>query len=307
MKKFIKSSVVFILLLILGGELIIRVNHVMSDIPQREINEFGIQKYIPNQLGYWKGGEHQWLINRLGWPGQLPKSYNNLVTIIGDSFIENFMNPNECHQSVLLKQKVDDFNFIEAGRSGVSFIEAMEISKQLDSLNPEYHLIYVSKQDFIESVADIEPLNDITQVNLKANKIEYGVMKSPSLKKVLYNFKLLYYCYTNFSLQFPTSKNVEKQEKITKNNQFVKNRKEILQLVTYVKSNYKINNKVLIFHPKTEFKIIEICQNLGFKTMILNSDNDKSWTFKHDHHWTCYGHNRVAEQVASFLQNEVIH
>jgi len=239
MKKFIKSSVVFILLLILGGELIIRVNHVMSDIPQREINEFGIQKYIPNQLGYWKGGEHQWLINRLGWPGQLPKSYNNLVTIIGDSFIENFMNPNECHQSVLLKQKVDDFNFIEAGRSGVSFIEAMEISKQLDSLNPEYHLIYVSKQDFIESVADIEPLNDITQVNLKAN--------------------------------------------------------------------YKINNKVLIFHPKTEFKIIEICQNLGFKTMILNSDNDKSWTFKHDHHWTCYGHNRVAEQVASFLQNEVIH
>ena len=107
--------------------------HSVTDLPQRTIDEYGIQKYYANQSGYWKGGEHKWMFNELGWPGELPEDYDNLITVIGDSFIENFMNPNECHQSKLLKKGLNNHNFIEAARSGVSFIEAMEISKQFDS------------------------------------------------------------------------------------------------------------------------------------------------------------------------------
>lgn len=300
MKKFIKNLIIFLLFSLVVGELTVRLSHAISDLPQRRIDEFGIQKYYPNQSGYWLGGGHKWVINKLGWPGELPKSYDNLVTVIGDSYIENFMNPDICHQSVLLEERLSNFNFIEAARSGVSFIEAMEISKQLDTLQPKYNLIYVSSHDFFESVTTILPSADITQLNVEKNEIVYGQMKSPGLKKILYNWKLLYYFYNRFPLNF--SKNVAKPEIIEKEEGF-KFQKEIQNLLTFVKLNYTIGNKILVFHPNSEMEIIEMCKKAGFKVIILNSDNDESWTFEHDRHWTCYGHNQVATQVAYFLKN----
>ena len=301
MKKFIKNLIIFFLFALLVGEFIVRLTHAVTDLPKREIDEYGIQKYYPNQSGYWLGGEHKWVVNELGWPGELPESYDNLITIIGDSYIENFMNPNECHQSVYLKKRLDNFNFIEAARSGVSFIEAMEISKQFDSLNPKYNLIYVNDSDFYESVSSIQPAADITQLNVEIGEIVFGKMKSPGLKKVLYNWKLLYYFYNKFPLNF--SKSVDETEKEIKEDDF-KYRKEIQSLIDYTELNYNISNKILVFHPNSDSEIIEMCKNSGFKVIILNSENDKSWTFEHDRHWTCYGHEQVAYQVSSFIKNK---
>ena len=301
MKKFIKNLIIFFLFALLVGEFIVRLTHAVTDLPKREIDEYGIQKYYPNQSGYWLGGEHKWVVNELGWPGELPESYDNLITIIGDSYIENFMNPNECHQSVYLKKRLDNFNFIEAARSGVSFIEAMEISKQFDSLNPKYNLIYVNDSDFYESVSSIQPAADITQLNVEKGEIVFGKMKSPGLKKVLYNWKLLYYFYNKYPLNF--SKSVDETEKEITVDDF-KFRKEIQSLIDYTELNYKITNKILVFHPNSDSEIIEMCKNSGFKVIILNSENDKSWTFEHDRHWTCYGHEQVAHQVSSFIKNK---
>ena len=154
-----------------------RLRNSVSDIPQRKIDEFGIQKYYPNQTGFWRGGTHAWNINELGWPGTLPENYDNLISVIGDSFIENFMNPNECHQSVYLKNRLKKYNFIEAGRSGVSFIESMEISKQLVKFNPIDNLIYVKDNDFYQSLVEVAPADDITQFSLKKDSIIFGKMK----------------------------------------------------------------------------------------------------------------------------------
>ena len=302
MKKFIKNLILFFLFALLVGELIVRLTHAVTDLPKRKIDEYGIQKYYPNQSGYWLGGEHKWVVNELGWPGELPESYDNLITIIGDSYIENFMNSNECHQSVYLKKRLDNFNFIEAARSGVSFIEAMEISKQFNSLNPKYNLIYVNDSDFYESVSSIQPAADITQLNVEKGEIVFGKMKSPGLKKVLYNWKLLYYFYNKYPLNF--SKSVDETEKEITVDDF-KFRKEIQSLIDYTELNYKITNKILVFHPNSDSEIIEMCKNSGFKVIILNSENDKSWTFEHDRHWTCYGHKQVAFQVSNFIKNKL--
>ena len=290
------------MLVVLLGEIIIRSAHVMSDIPQRTIDEYGIQKYFPNQSGYWKGGGHKWLVNELGWPGELPDSYDNLITIIGDSFIENFMNPNECHQSKLLKERSNKYNFIEAARSGVSFIEAMEISKQLDSLNPKMQLIYVSDKDFRESVSSIKLLKDITQFNIESNKVVYGEMKASGAKKILYNWKLLYYFYSNFLVDFSFKKVSNKKEKPSIN--INSNIKDYSYLLNYVKANYSINDKVLVFHPNSKSEVIDACEKVGFNILILDSTKDRSWSFDHDSHWTCYGHGRVADQVSVFLNKK---
>ena len=308
MLRFFKNIILFIVVLFLIGELVIRFTHAVSDIPQRTIDESGIQKYYPNQTGYWLNGTHTWKVNKMGWPGELPNSYDNLITIIGDSFIENFMNPNDCHQSIILKQKLNNFNYIEAARSGVSLIEAFEISKQLDSLKPIRHLIYVNDSDFIESIKSIKNLMDITQVDLKKKKIIFGKMKSPGVKKILYNCKLAYYFYNRFPLNFSESKK-EKTIKTKKaNSKSLNNSLEIEALLLYIKNNYTIKDKTLVFHPNSNAELIELCKSKGFSNIYLDSSKDKkSWTFDYDHHWTCYGHEQVADQVAkSFMKNDLL-
>ncbi len=310
MIKFLKNIVVFLLITIIIGEVVVRMTHAVTDIPQRTIDDSGIQKYFPNQDGYWKGGDHQWVVNKLGWPGELPTSNDNLITIIGDSYIENFMNPNECHQSVFLKDNMNNYNFMEAGRSGVSLIEAMEISKQTDTLNPKHTLIYVNNNDFLESIYEVKPLSDITQVNLKDNSIIYGKMKAPGAKKVLYKWKLLYYFYNRFPLSGNNKKESKEEPKtipIKNLDSKAKHSDKILKLINYINTNYEIKNKTLVFHPNSNQMIIEMCKSASFNVIVLDSSNDKDWTFGYDTHWTCYGHERVAEQVSeSLLSNNTV-
>ncbi len=309
MLKFFKNIILFLLFAILVGEIVVRLTHVVSDIPQRKIDESGIQKYYPNQEGYWLGGEHKWIINEYGWPGILPKKYDNLICVLGDSFIENFMNPNECHQAIYLKENLPEYNFFEASRSGVSFIESFEIAKQLDSLKPIKSLIYVHDSDFYESVTTIDRMKDVTQLDLEKNEIIFGEMKSPGLKKILYNFKLAYYFYNrfpiNFSLAFKQKEQPKKYKKKnnSKENKWLKNKTSVQKLLKYIKENYNINDKILVFRTKSNKNLVDECIEMGFNTIFLDSTVDeKSWSFSYDHHWTCYGHGRVALQVSDSLK-----
>jgi hypothetical protein len=304
MIKFLKHIVVFFIITVIIGEVVVRATHAVTDIPQRTIDDSGIQKYFPNQSGYWKGGDHQWVVNELGWPGELPESYDNLITVIGDSYIENFMNPNECHQSVFLKENMADYNFMETARSGVSLIEAMEISKQTDTLSPKHTLIYVNDNDFLESIYEVKALSDITQLKLEDSSILHGKMKAPGAKKVLYTWKLLYYFYNRFPLNGNSKKEkTDLSEAKQKKESKTKYNSEVLKLVNYIKINYTINNKTLVFHPNSEPSIIKMCKNAGFNIIALDSSKDvNDWTFGYDSHWTCYGHKKVAEQVSNNLE-----
>ncbi|TYA71855.1 P-loop NTPase family protein [Seonamhaeicola marinus] len=309
MSNFFKNILFFLGFLILAGEIAVRLTYAVSDIPQRKIDEkTGIQKYFPNQEGYWKGGNHKWVINELGWPGELPESYDNLVSVIGDSFIENFMNPNECHQAIYLKQNLPNNNFIEASRSGVSLIEAFEISKQLDSLKPLKHLIYVHDSDFYESITTVNRMKDVTQLDVENKSIVYGEMKSPGFKKILYNFKLAYYFYNRFplnlSFSFKKKEEHKKSEgKKPKKSKWQLNKTKVNALLEYIKEYYNINDKVLVFRTKSNKKLVSQCIEAGFNVIHLDSTvDDKDWSFSYDHHWTCYGHERVALQVSNYLK-----
>ncbi|GGC02525.1 hypothetical protein [Dyadobacter sediminis] len=301
MKIFLAKILFIVLVGCILGEIIARVWHLNSDIPQRYLDSHGIQKYVPEQTGYWKGGSHQWHINKLGWAGKFVDSNDSLVTIIGDSFIENFMNPENCHQDALLKNHFPQVKFLEAGRSGVSFIEALEIADELDSLHVKLHLIYVNNEDFTESISNLNRHSDIMQVDLEQGKMVPAVMKMPGLKKILYSCKFAYYLYNRFGSskilvpgrsdknKIPTTKSDQKERYTS-------------QLLAYVKEHYQLSNKVIIFHPSVSKALKAQVFKTGFKTIALNSDKDKEWTFVYDHHWNCYGHSQAAAQVAKHLK-----
>ncbi|MEP0213484.1 MAG: hypothetical protein ABJD66_09745 [Cellulophaga sp.] len=303
MKKFLFTIIVFLAVGLIAGEIIARIFVLTTEVPNRKIDEYGIQRYIPNQDGYYKGGEHTWQVNKNGWVGPLPKSEDNLITIIGDSFIENFMNPDECHQMSYLKEKVPSYNFTEAARSGVTLIEAFEISKQFYVKKPELQIIYLDESDLKQSLTDIGRVGDVTQLNLKENKIVYGVMRSPGLKKIIYNLKFPFYLYRRFSgsLAKKTPINTNEEEKL-KEDRYIDEYKALLE---YIKSNYDTTNTLLVLKPHTERSVVDLLKSLDFNILLLNDEGDKNWSFEYDHHWTCYGHERAASQVASYIKSNM--
>ncbi|MDF0708322.1 hypothetical protein [Flagellimonas okinawensis] len=299
MRKFLIQIALFILIGLVIAEVASRFFVFTSDIPMRTVNTNQIQKYVPDQQGYWKMKSHKWQVNHLGWPGPLPDSYDNLVTVIGDSFIENFMNPDSCHQSVLLKKEMPNLNFMEAARSGVSLIEAFEIKKELDTLNPKYQLIYASDSDFEESIAQIHPMSDVTQFNLKTNQIAYGKLKSPGLKKILYNWKFVFYLYRRFSSDLSFNDvQASHSEKSDVKDDIPKYR----ELIDFIHNNYVADNVIIVLKPNTNPIFQNLLSEYEIKFMVLDDTKDKSWSFDYDAHWTCYGHERASLQVSDYLR-----
>lgn len=298
MKKFLITVIIFIATGLIVGEIIARIFVLTTEVPSREIDEFGIQRYIPNQKGYFKGGRHTWQVNKNGWVGPLPKKQDNLITIIGDSYIENFMNPEKCHQMIFLKDKLPRYNFTEAARSGVNLIEAFEISKQFYDRKPEFQIIYLDHSDFKQSLVDIVGRSqDVTQLNLKENRLEYGVIKSPGLKKIIYNLKFPFYLFRRFS---ETAIVKEPSDKILYEENY---KEEYTELLTYIIDNYDTSKVLMVLKPNTNKNVIQLLNEFNFETLLLNDKEDNDWSFDYDPHWSCYGHKRAASQVAKYLKN----
>lgn len=224
--------------------------------------------------------------------------------MIGDSFIENFMNPDECHQMSYLREKVPAYNFTEAARSGVTLIEAFEISKQFYKKNPKLQIIYLDDSDLKQSLVDIGRVGDVTQLSLKENKIVFGVMRSPGLKKIIYNLKFPFYLYRRFSGSIGNNQTQVVAD--TAKTQEKDYTAEYSSLLKYIKSNYSTSNVLLVLKPHTKQSVVDLLDKYNFKTLHLSDKGDDNWSFEYDHHWTCYGHERAAGQVATYIKNTKI-
>jgi hypothetical protein len=304
MIRFLINVTLFVMFTSLLGELTVRVFKSVPDIPERYLDRHKIQKFKQGQSGYYTRANEKWNVNKYGWLGLDNIEKGSTISIIGDSFIENIMNPISCNQGSILKQLIPDYSFFEAGRSGITFIEAIEISRILDDeINPKYQLIYLGEGDFYESIYEKNIYSDRLQLSIAEQKIIYAKIKSAKFKKILYNIKLLYFLY----LKYPIF--VEKQNKgevleSTKSDNI--DASVFTDLLDYSSNNYNLNKLIFVFHPNTDEQIVELVDKYGVKTLLLNSSNDKSWEVsKKDKHWSCYGNNQAGKQVSKALKKLV--
>ena len=302
MKIFLLRVLLFLILLSGTSELIIRYYKLTSDLPERSIDDRGIQKYKLNQSGYYKKAEKKWQVNEFGWIGTSDLSKDTIITIIGDSFIENIMNPIECNQGSLLKSELPNNSFFEAGRSGVTFIESMEISRGLNiDFNPTYQLLYLNPTDIPESIEEIEKYTDRMQFSIDSNKLTSPEIKSPFLKKILYNVKFVYYLY----LRYPVLVDKQNLGEIANVTSYNKDSYNFFygELLMYCSNNYRTDNLILILHPDIKNQILPILEKYNFTYLKLNSSEDENWEIGNgDSHWSCYGHKQVSKQVLGFLK-----
>lgn len=299
MKKFSLTIIKFIVIGCLIGEIITRLFNLNTDIPKMYVGNDSLIKLFPNQSGNYLKGSHKWIVNKYGNYGYEPDSLNNLITIIGDSYIENIMNPPECHQAYFLSNMSNKFNFYPCARSGASFIEFMEMTKTCERLKPIKQLLYVHDGDFIESIMEIVNHPPTVQISLKNNKIRYPKLHLSRINEIMFNSKFYYYLYRNYFVDSNSQSKDNRNLNLTNINYA-----KIQLLLDYVKNNYRIDDIVLIFSPDTDLKLIELTKKNGFETFRLKSDNYKSWQLKDDSHWSCFGHEEAAKQVTKFINSK---
>jgi hypothetical protein len=302
MRILIKNLFLFGCVLALAFELIIRFFHLTSDIPERRIDAQGIQRYKPHQTGYYTKATEPWIINDMGWSGKIDTQGRAIIGVVGDSYIENFMNPYACHQGILFKEKMPEYAFFEAARSGVSFIEAMEISQVIDKeVHTQFHVVYLSDMDFYESMADLKALPDRIQISLKENKIIPATLKNPMLKKILYSSKLLYYLYLRFPVLVNQQNKAESKGIHFEEYQF--KQADFDALFTYCKQHYELGNMLWVFHSNTNERIVETAKRFGVNTISVHEPTPNTWASNQfDNHWNCEGHKAINLLVADTLR-----
>lgn len=300
MKTFVLKIILFIFLCVIVGELTVRIQKLVPDIPARIIDSNGIQKYEQNQSGYYTKSKAKWHVNKFGWLGICDTNKQKIITIIGDSYIENIMNPIECNQGSLLNKKFESTSFFEAARSGMTFIEEMEVAKNLNYLKPFCQIIYLGDDDFYESISNINRYEDRMQIDLKNNILLKGKMKNIKLKKVLYNTKIFYFLWLRYSNIFNKAESINLKDNINKKDELL-----LRQLFTYCQL-YSNNNILLVFQPNTNPLILKLAEEFGYKFLLLKCNNETDWKLNSvDVHWSCYGHQEVAKQVYEYLKNKL--
>lgn len=300
MRKFIQSLLIFSICFLIIAEFTFRMLHLTTDAPRTYKNSNGNINYYPNQQGYWNGGKHKWFINEMGYPGKnLPTSFDNLVLLIGDSYIQNFMNPEYCRQKSYLDSLHMNFNFMEVSMAGLNFLGYLEYSKPLDSLNPVHKMVYVGPKDFQTIILKDRP-SGAYQFDLNSNEIIYPNYKGSKLKNFIYNFKYFYYLYRKNIDWFKT----DKKKEIIKNEQRVIefDENEMDDIIRFVRRKYDLDNTTFIFHPETNSDLIEYLNKKELKVYHLTKDDKDNWDKREDGHWSCFGHHQVALQVASILE-----
>ena len=293
MKKFLKKIIFHTIISLIIIEVAVRVFSLTNDVPHRKKDKFNLQVFIENQKGISNG--HNWKTNEYGFLGHSDLNGGNQLLVIGDSFIENIMNPFNCRQSQLFRNK--GFKVFEIGRSGITFIEGLEFYKSYKPIvKPRKTFFFINNSDFIESIKEINSYNDRCQIELKTKKIFKGEIRYKNLKKILYNYKTLYYLYIKFlkstnKLRQNFNNNIQSTDK-----QINKNMVE--KLIKFSTQNYNLDEIVFVFRKSNFFKKEFKENNLEFLELEIHGDK---FIFTNDSHWNCIGHQYANEKIIKYL------
>ena len=295
MKRFIIKIFEFSIVVLILLEIVVRLFTLTNDVPQRDLDENGLQVFQKNQEGQSHG--HKWKVNSNGFLGNNDIKGRNQVLIIGDSFVENIMNPFECRQSSLFKKA--GYDVFEIGRSGITFIESLEFySKYKSEVNPKISIFVIDNSDFEESIEEINKLNDRVQISLKTSKLSIGKIKAKYLKKILYNYKTLYYLYLKY-LKSQKSNITSQSKEVNHSNEEIS--LFINKLIKISIQNYDLKDCLFVFRGENDFK--ELFSQLNLNFIELDLKGVEYMYSKNDSHWSCKGHQIASEKILEYIDS----
>jgi len=295
---------VYIILILIILEVLVRVFHLHNDMPIRYTAKDGTYKWIPGQHGYTVYGNRrqnfaEYKINKSGFNSYRefkPTKERKEIALIGDSFIEGF------HQNY--------FNSIgKKIENEIKGIEVYEYGHSSNDLADQLYLIHSNKSTFElidHIIIGIKYKNDLA-------RDEYKFIERKPFFPLLRNSKLVVYLL-NIGITDPI-KEIHSKLRNLKSNAPKINSKPIIDKDSLYLENFKILiNKYDFDKTKVAFLLDTRVTNQNFINYLKKQNIsyiDYSISFKkskkptdliYDMHWNNNGRTIIANDIIDFIK-----
>ncbi|WP_431124051.1 hypothetical protein [Flagellimonas flava] len=317
MKKLVLKLLLYIFLILLLLEIMVRAFHLYAEDPPRFIDDLGVEKRVPGYRGYSVTGNRnqnfsEFNINKAGFNSHrefTPSKDKYEIALIGDSFIEGFHQDFDNSIAVKIEAQLDDTEVYQYGYAGYDLANQM-------------HLIHAYKQQFDLTDEIILYLNYQSDLYRGSYEPNVGRIKklSSTIFKVRDNIKLLSYgskigviepiknLLTGRSLDDNPDQRfqehlekLEHQETPETQKQFLDNFKSLVELYGYD----KCKTTLLLDSRKTSDSFLKYCRENNFKYIDFAPTfelSEKPVTLIYDRHWNNHGRDLIAKVVSEYFK-----
>ncbi|PWH82409.1 hypothetical protein DIS18_09145 [Algibacter marinivivus] len=316
MKRLFLKSILYVFLIIISLEVIVRAFHLYKEVPIRYIDEFGVEKSLPSQTGFAVTGNRkqnysEYRINDFGFNSFrefLPTKENIEIALIGDSFVEGFHQDYYDSTGKKVEDKLHQKNIqvYEYGYGGYDLANQLHIIEAyIDHFKLIDHIIMYIKFE-----------EDLDRSEYIPNKERINMLKSP-LFKLRDKFKLLSYT-SEIGIVDPVKNMALKMVQIGKSSKktdslktLIDIDKERLKNFKTLINTYKFDKKKITFltNIKTTSAIfINYCKENNFEIIDYGTvfeESKKTPTLIYDQHWNNHGRDLVASEISSFLKKKL--
>lgn len=317
MKKLFLKCLVYAILIVLTLEVYVRIFHLTKDYPSRYIDEYGVEKWMPNQSGYSVTGNRrqnfsEYNINNSGFNSYReynPTKDKTEIALVGDSFIEGFHQNYYNSIGKKIENIIKGIDVYEFGYAGYDFADQLHL---VHSYQEKFKLI-----DHV--VFGLKFENDLTRPEY--NVVQDRVRLESTLYKNLRKVKILVYTQSIGIIDpikqvpsklisfFKGNKNKKKvvteKEDLLKeeveHKKYLKNFKSLIDIYGYDKSRYTL----LINKEKTPKVFLEYLESNNFNYIdfseVMNNAN-KPTTLVFDKHWNNLGRDLISKLIVDYLR-----
>nr|WP_298998217.1 hypothetical protein [uncultured Allomuricauda sp.] len=302
MFRFIKKIVVYVALIFLVLELMVRVFHLYNDMPEWYLAEDKTYKRVPGQEGFAVFGNRKqktspYRINQAGYNSFRefnPTEEGIEIAILGDSFIEGLHQDYRNSIGKKIERQLENLQVYEYGHSNFDLADQMFlVHENKDVFSKIDFIIFEFKYDDdlvrgeykIENRKVVFPL--LRYSKLLTYFLDIGMIDS--IKKVLRNFNI-----------GQTPRTVDE---INKKVIFLNNFEKLVQLYGLDKTK----TAFLLDSRNTHTDFLKVLGNRNVKIIDYGPSFEKSkdvpTTLIYDRHWNNNGREIIASQVIDFLNS----
>ncbi|GGK28875.1 hypothetical protein GCM10007962_23890 [Yeosuana aromativorans] len=319
MKKLFLKFILYAFLILLVLESIIRIFHLTKDYPTRYVDQYGVEKWVPDQDGYSVTGIRrqnfsEYHINDFGYNSYRefkPTKDRFEIALVGDSFIEGFHQNYYNSIGKKIENQLDSIEVYEFGYAGYDFADELHLIAQ-----------YQSTFDLIDHVfIGMKFENDLTRgdYSILAERMK---LESP-LYRSLRQIKLLVYLQNIGA--FDAARELTRKilsigmhsEKISNQGKTDLERKRDLQesyLQNFEKliQTYGFDKKRFTFllnKEKTPDLFLRYLDDHGFEYLDFSKTLNQSkrpTTLIYDMHWNNHGRTLIARLIANYIKHKPI-
>ncbi len=328
MKKNISKFVIYSIVLLLSLELLVRIFHLHNERPERYLDEYGVEKWIPNQVGYSITGNRKqnvgkYRINNFGFNSvydNYESSKDSIeVAIVGDSFIEGFHQNYTNSISVMVEKQLPNIKVLEFGYAGYNFSEELNLIKSYNHLFKDIDrvIIYLRYTDDLTTgeykVSNRLSLNTPMNRLLKKSKLivyakDMGLFDSVKNKLISTRYKLtsaIGFIKNLISLRKIPDLPVKPYEMNEVNNDsiYLANFKKLVKTFNYDKKK----NVLLLDFSLCSKEFLSYLRQNNFKTINFDANFKKHIRPKiliYDQHWNNLGREIIANEIVEYIKNE---